>query len=209
MVYRTTDRAFARSIFNDIVEFRYESFFEHESDWMLWALENLYVERANDRLLKIFDDIMTIKKQITEHYPYVICCHHNHNRNNDHTTMEKDWQTALEQAVKSFHKIPHSRLTIYDVKNDKRYTHEEIIAIIKDYYVVRYINGSGGGNVTDSYFTVLDDAINAGDAWLHDVEHSHKDGFSKERIEETNYEYISLDNGHSVSITKYSMEKKL
>ena len=165
MYHHTSDRNFAKHLFDDLVDNRYSAEFSDMSAQEKHALRNWFLECAPHVLNGIKNDIIARRKQIKSGNTCVVYYYAPHQ--DGHTDLMKDWQAALEKVVEIYHTTPNANIEIYDGKNDKRYTCSQLAAIIKDYYVVTRKTGDRDFEISNSYLTIEGQAINAFNTWMH------------------------------------------
>jgi hypothetical protein len=204
MHYHISDRNFAKYIFDDLVDSRYSSDFSDMSTEEKHALRNWFLECAPHVLNDIKNDIVARRKLIRSGNTCVVYYHAPHQ--DGHADLMRDWQAALEKVVEIYHTTPNANIEIYDGKNDKRYTCNQLAAIIKDYYVVTRKTGDRDFEISNSYLTIEGQAINAFNTWMH------IDGEFKVRIcdgifDETDSVTVKGEkHGYTYIISKHKME---
>lgn len=188
MYYNKLDRKLAKSIFDYLVEDRFQYDFNDMTSWERNALSNWFLECAPHVLNDIKNGIIKRRKQIRRGDTCLV--YYSVPNDDGHTYIVDNWQAALEKVTEIYHTIPRANIKIYDGKNDRCYTHDKLVAIIKDYYVVTRRTGDRDFEVTQSFLTIEGQAINAFNAWLH------FDGEFDKKIAED-----ALDNADSVMVT--------
>ena len=201
---RLSDKDFATKIFDDIVDLRYSFLFYNMSDEKKHALRNLYRSKAAHIIFELKEQIESYRKNIEQRYNYVV---YYRLPNQDGTAdMFHEWQEALEYVVKIYHTVPNAIIELYDAKDDKRYTHDMLASIIKEYYVVmRSLDGTPI-NTTTSFLTIKGQSVNAYNTWLQiDGE---RDGYTTEEEldEKQTVEFKSPKTERTYHISKHEMK---
>lgn len=200
---RVSDRNFAKQIFDDLVDSRFSYDYEDMSPEEKHALRNWFLECAPHILNNVNKDIIARRKQIRRGDTCVV--YYSVPHVDGHSFIVSNWQSALEKVVEIHHTVPRAKIEIYDGKNDKRYTHDELVAIIKDYYVVTRKTGDRDFEISNSYLTIEGQAINAFNTWMH------LDGEFKVRISDgvfSKCDSVTVKgekHGYTYVIAKYKM----
>lgn len=201
-----SDRNFAKHIFDDLVDNRFSYDYKDMSPEEKLALRNWFLECATHVLNKLNTEISDRRKQIRRGDTCVVYYRAPHV--DGHAHLASNWQDALEKVVEIYHTTPNANIEIYDGNNDKRYTRNELAAIIKDYYVVTRKTGDRDFEISNSYLTIEGQAINAFNTWMH------LDGEFKVRIGEGVFNGANSvtvkgeKHGYTYIISKHKMEVK-
>lgn len=201
---RVSDRNFAKHIFDDLVDNRFSYDYGDMSPEEKLALRNWFLECATHVLNKLNNEIIDRRKQIRRGDACVVYYRAPHV--DGHAHIADNWQAALEKAVEVYHTTPNANIEIYDGKNDKRYTLNELAAIIKDYYVVTRKMGDRDFEISNSYLTIEGQAINAFNAWLH-INGEFNQKIGDDIFTKTDAVLIKGEkHGYTYGVAKYKMQ---
>lgn len=199
-----SDKAFAKIIFDDIVDSRYSFLFVDMSEEEKYALRNLYVSNASNIVFELKNEIERYRNNVKKRYNYIVHYHLPHSEGK--TDMFSDWQKALEEVVKIYHTVPRAIIEIYDAKDDKRYTHDMLVNIIKEYYVVSQSLDGRPINTTTSFLTIKGQSVNAYNAWLSIYGENEGHTTEEELDEKLTIDFESPKTGRIYHISKHEMK---
>lgn len=203
-MYTLSDRALAIKLFDDIVDSRYSFLFNDMSDEEKHALRNLYASNAYNIVFNLKEEIERYRKNVEQRYNYVVYYRMPHQPGK--ADMFNDWQKALEEVVKIYHTVPNAIIELYDGKDDKRYTHDILVDIIKEYYVVSQSSDGRPINTKTSFLTIKGQSVNAYNTWLR--LYGEEEGYTTEEEldEKLTIDFESPKTGYIYNISKHEMK---